>query len=163
MEVGSFSAQADDLFSDPIVISSITVDGLTAYAEMSDGKVNFQQLKRNMASSAAASSSNSAGSSSSDSSSESSGLAITELVISNAKAIAAVSLAGNSQSQEVALPTIRMTNLGTKEQAIQPPEAVRRVVAELTQAVTQATSGSFLNRARDTIEESIGGALEGLF
>jgi len=165
LEVGSFTAQAEDLFGSPVMISSVVVDGLTAYAEMSDGKLNFQELKRNMASTAVASSSGSSNSDASDSpsSSESAGLAIRELIISNAMAVAAVSLAGEGQSQDIALPTIRMTDIGTENQAIQPPEAVRRVVAELTQAVTQATTGSFLDRAKEQIQESIGSTLEGLF
>lgn len=157
LRVGAFEVQATDLMGDPIIIDSILLSGTEMNVEITKSGSNTQAIKSNMKSAQK-----------SDTSGEDTGakdagpgkkLVIRDLKITGTKVSATTPF---SEKKEQTLPDIHMTDLGTEEQAIEPPEAVRRVMAELNKAALEASQGSLTDKIKNQIEEKSGNITDGI-
>lgn len=153
LSVGAFDVKAEDLMGDPIIINSILLNGTKMNVEISEKGNNVKVLTRNMK----ASEKSAASSDAPADSGAGKKLVIRDLKITGTSVSATLPGVG---TQEQNLPDIHMTNLGTEEQAIEPPEAVRRVMAKLNEAALEASQGNLKDQIKQKLQEKLGGSAD---
>ena len=162
LTVPSISVAASSLFGDTIVIDDINVDQMTVTYELNEsGRTNTSVIQDNLKRSAQRSKAPSATQPIEEQQKTQAAkqVVIRNLQITNATVIPAISLAGESSKAEVSLPTITMKDLGSTENTLQAPEALRRVMGEITQTVASNVSSDTFRGLTDKIGEK----LESLF
>ncbi len=165
LEMPEIRVTAESLMSDPIIMKEISVTGLQANMEMKNGRTNVRTLQSNMqsGSSAQQTASNQTSSGSEEPAEKAKGIVIRDLKIADAKAVSAISLGQESQSAAISLPTIHMTNLGSEDAALEPPEAIKRVMNKLSQTIVASTSQSFIDDLTRGVGDKINEKLNGFF
>lgn len=168
VKVPTIRVQASNrIFQKPLVVDSITIDGLTAYYEMSEKGNNLKAIQKNLLNSST-STKKAEASKKNDPKKE---FIIEDLKISNAVLTPALSIAGRGVDQSVPISLIHLQNIGSKSNPAQSREVILRVMTSLVGSIQTTalpkmvlegvTDGAVegINKAKD----AIGGAIDGLF
>ncbi len=168
LKIPTISVQVSNkILSNPLVVDSIRIDGLTAFYEVNAKGSNVKNIQNNLQKSAS-SSAKATNSQKQDSKKE---FIIEDLRISNAVLTPAVSLAGQNINQSVNIPVIHLRNIGSQTNPASARQIVLRVVSSLMGSIqNSAVPKLVINNAVDEVNkqmnkasDAIGGALNNLF
>lgn len=133
MSLGSSELQIAplSLFGDTIEIKRIAIDAPEIILEQANGTTNLQQIQKNIEKAIGPRKPREPSAPEEAESGPGKKLSIGEFVLSNAK----VTIVAFGQNRAVTLPTIRLTELGTKEGGLPPTEIAKEVMAVVMREV----------------------------
>lgn len=159
---------SDKILSNPVVIDSIHVNGLTAYYEVNPVKGNnLRKIQSNLLKSSKSKPSSTA----SGKEGKKKGLIILDLKITDSVLVPAISIAGQDIKQSVPIPLIHLQNIGSEKNPATSREVILRVMTSLTGVIqNSALPKLIINQVSeeaikqiDNAKEAIGGMINGLF
>lgn len=158
VKLGTASLQVKpmSLLGDKIVVQSIKADGAEITFEGSLSGSNLSKIQENVDAYVA----NLLGSASKDKKSAGKKLQVDEIVISNAKINLSMTILGG-KSATVALPEIKLTNLGQGADGVTPAEVIKVVLKEVMTKTTAAVAG-FLSGSGKAVLDGAKGVTKGL-
>ena len=157
VKLGTASLQVKpmSLLGDKIVVQSIKADGAEITFEGSLSGSNLSKIQENVDAYVA----NLLGSASKDKKSAGKKLQVDEIVISNAKINLSMTILGG-KSATVALPEIKLTNLGQGADGVTPAEVIKVVLKEVMTKTTAAVGGFLSGSGKAVLDgaKGVGGA-----
>lgn len=138
--LGNIRVQAEDLSREKIVLKEVVATGEFINLEMDGNKINLQELLNGIKSR------NASGSKKSSSDIKAPKVIIKELRIEKGELSSSIGLLGKKTQNKMAIPTIRMNNLGEGKSSSNANEVAAKILQEiLTKAIQTASSQGLLS------------------
>lgn len=152
LEVAKIDVKASDLIGDTISIDYIKVTGLNAAYEVNTSGTNVGVIKKNLQATSASKQNE-------NSSNMHKEIAIKQLEITDSNATAYVS----GSKKEMALPPIKIFNIGTKTRPVLPSKAIATVVNKIMTTVSSSASKGMVKEKAGKLLNNMDDKLKGLF
>ena len=152
LEVAKIDVKASDLMGDTISIDYIKVTGLNAAYEVNTSGTNVNVIKKNLKETSASKQNQSSSSTHKE-------IAIKQLEITNSNATAYIA----DHKKEIALPPIKIFNIGTKTRPVLPSKAIATVINKIMTTVSSSASKGIAKEKAGKLLEKMDGKLKDLF